>query len=60
MWTDNGSALDILNAALRIREFVVGLTRAQFDTDLRTQSAVLHHIIILGEAVKRLAIPSMF
>jgi uncharacterized protein with HEPN domain len=42
MWTDAGTALDILTAARHIREFAAGLTRAQFDADLRTQSAVLH------------------
>jgi uncharacterized protein with HEPN domain len=31
------------------------LTRAQFNADFKTQSAVLHQIIILGEAVKRLS-----
>jgi len=31
------------------------LTRAQFNADLKTQSAILHQIIILGEAVKRLS-----
>jgi uncharacterized protein with HEPN domain len=55
MWTDAGTALDILAAARRIRDFADGLTRAQFDADLRTQSAVLHQIIVLGEAVKRLS-----
>ncbi len=55
MWTDDGTALDILTAARHIREFAAGLTRAQLDTDLLVQSALLHQIIILGEAVKRLS-----
>ena len=55
MWTDDGTALDILNAARHIREFAAGLTRAQFDANLLAQSAVLHQIIVLGEAVKRLS-----
>ncbi len=55
MWTDDGTALDILTAARHIREFTAGLTRAQFDADLLTQSAVLHQIIVQGEAVKRLS-----
>jgi uncharacterized protein with HEPN domain len=55
MWTDDGTALDILTAARRIRNFAAGLTLAQFSADLRTQSAVLHQIIVLGEAVKRLS-----
>jgi uncharacterized protein with HEPN domain len=55
MWTDDGTALDILTAARRIREFVAGSTRAQFDANMLVQSAVLHQIIVLGEAVKRLS-----
>lgn len=55
MWTDDGTALDILTAARHIREFAAEQPRAQFDADLRTQSAVLHQIIVLGEAVKRLS-----
>jgi uncharacterized protein with HEPN domain len=55
MWTDDGTALDILTAARRIREFAAGLTRAELDTNLLVQSALLHQIIILGEAVKRLS-----
>jgi uncharacterized protein with HEPN domain len=55
MWTDEGTAFDILKAARLIRDFGAGLTRPQFDVDFKTQSAVLHQIIILGEAVKRLS-----
>jgi uncharacterized protein with HEPN domain len=55
MWTDDGTVLDILNSARNIREFVGGLTRNQFDANLLVQSAVLHQIIILGEAAKRLS-----
>jgi uncharacterized protein with HEPN domain len=55
MWTDDGTALDILNSSRHIREFTTGLTRAQFDANLLAQSAVLHQIIVLGEAVKRLS-----
>jgi uncharacterized protein with HEPN domain len=55
MWTDDGTAFDILKAARLARDFSAGLTRPQFEADLKTQSAVLHQIIILGEAVKRLS-----
>ncbi len=55
MWTDEGTAFDILKAARLIRDFSAGLTRPEFDADFKTQSAVLHQIIILGEAVKRLS-----
>jgi uncharacterized protein with HEPN domain len=55
MWTDDGSAWDILTAARHIRAFVANLSRSQFDSDVLVQSAVLHQIIVLGEAVKRLS-----
>ncbi len=55
MWTDDGIALDILTAARHIREFATGLTRDQFAANLLAQSAILHQIIVLGEAVKRLS-----
>ena len=55
MWTDEGTALDILKAASLIQDFSANLSREQFAGDLKTQSAVLHQIIILGEAVKRLS-----
>jgi uncharacterized protein with HEPN domain len=55
MWTDQGTAFDILKAARRIGDFSAGLTQRQFNADPKTQSAVLHQIIILGEAVKRLS-----
>ena len=44
MWTDAGTAFDILKAARLVRDFSAGLTRPQFDADLKTQSAVLHQI----------------
>jgi uncharacterized protein with HEPN domain len=55
MWTDEGTAFDALKAARLIRDFCAGLTRTEFAADLKTQSAVLHQIIILGESVKRLS-----
>ncbi|HYN20895.1 MAG TPA: DUF86 domain-containing protein [Thermoanaerobaculia bacterium] len=44
----------MLNAAERILEFRQGLTKAGFLDDNKTQSAVLHQLMILGEACKRL------
>jgi uncharacterized protein with HEPN domain len=38
-----------------VQSFVEGLSLQEFQTDLRTQSAVLHQLLITGEAVKRLS-----
>ncbi|MAT99888.1 MAG: hypothetical protein CL608_22330 [Anaerolineaceae bacterium] len=55
MARDDASLLDIARAARLTQEFCRGMTRAQFLKDLKTQSAVLHQLLILGEAVKRLS-----
>lgn len=45
---------DIVEAAERIAEFVVGLDEAAFYRDAKTQSAVLQKLIVIGEAAARL------
>jgi len=55
MWTDEGIALDALNAARLVRDFSAGLTAAQFKADITTQSPILHQMTVLGESVKRLS-----
>lgn len=45
---------DIANATRLIILFLDGMDRAAFDTDPKTQSAVLHQLTILGEAAKQL------
>lgn len=52
---DAASLLDILKAARLALEFVKDMSQAEFTSDLKTQSAVLYQIAILGEAVKRLS-----
>ena len=52
---DRASLLDIAKAARLILEFVGEMSRLEFETDLKTQSAVLYQIAIMGEAVKRLS-----
>lgn len=47
--------LDIRLAAERILEFTREMRREDFLADLKTQSAVLHQLLVLGEAVKRLS-----
>ena len=55
MSRDAAIILDIRKAAELIGAFVRGLDRAAFETDVKTQSAVLHQIMVLGEAARRLS-----
>ena len=48
--------LDIYNAANKILRFSSGFDEKKFFADERTQSAILHQLLILGEAVKRLSL----
>ncbi len=52
---DDTTLLDLIRAARLALEFVRGLDRDSFDGDLKAQSAVLHQLLVLGEAVKRLS-----
>lgn len=51
----SATLLDIAKAARLVIEFARGMDRATFLADVKTQSAVLHQLLILGEAVKRLS-----
>jgi uncharacterized protein with HEPN domain len=55
MWRDDATLLDILRAARLALEFRGRLEKAAFLTDLKTQAAVLHELLVLGEAAKRLS-----
>lgn len=52
---DTSALLDIANATKRILEFSRGFDLNAFFADTRTQSAILHQLMIIGEAVKRLS-----
>jgi len=52
---DRASLLDIVQAAQLAQTFVAGMGWLQFEADLKTQSAALYQIAIIGEAVKRLS-----
>jgi len=52
---DQASILDIKKAATRAQSFVKDTSWEVFEKDIKTQSAVLYQIAILGEAVKRLS-----
>ncbi len=53
---DQASLIDISNAAQLALSFTENLTQSEFEVDLKTQSAVLYQIAIIGEAVKRLSL----
>lgn len=55
MRRDETTLLDIARAARAILTFTEGLRRETFLEDLKTQSAVLYQLMVIGEAVKRLS-----
>ena len=52
---DEAHLLDILKAARLAMEFRGPAEKAEFLEDAKTQSAVLHQLLIIGEAVKRIS-----
>ena len=55
MWKDKATLLDILKAARLAIEFRKDMDKPAFLSDPKTQSSILHQLLILGEAVKRLS-----
>lgn len=55
MARDEAVLLDIARAAHLVIEFKQDMDRAAFFKDFKTQSAILHQLMVLGEAVKRLS-----
>jgi uncharacterized protein with HEPN domain len=52
---DDAHLLDILKAARLAIEFKGPAEKPEFLADAKTQSAVLHQLLIVGEAVKRIS-----
>lgn len=52
---DDAHLLDILRAARLAIEFKGTVEQSEFLGDAKTQSAVLHQLLIVGEAVKRIS-----
>jgi uncharacterized protein with HEPN domain len=52
---DDATLLDIARAARLILEFKEGMDKEAFLQDIKTQSSVLHQLMVMGEAVKRLS-----
>ncbi len=55
MSRDDVTVTDLLAAASRIGRFVAGMDRDAFLEDEKTRSAVLHELLVIGEAAKRLS-----
>jgi uncharacterized protein with HEPN domain len=55
MLRDDAALLDIAKAAHLVQSFIRGMAKEAFLADLKTQSAVLHQLTVIGEAVKRLS-----
>ncbi|NER33331.1 MAG: DUF86 domain-containing protein [Oscillatoria sp. SIO1A7] len=49
------SLLDAARAAKLVQEFISGMEQTAWLEDIKTQSAVLYQITVLGEAVNRLS-----
>ena len=47
--------LDLAQAARLVMDFKSGFDAASFAADKKTQSAVVHQLLVIGEAVKRLS-----
>jgi uncharacterized protein with HEPN domain len=52
---DDATVLDMLKAARLAVAFKKGMRKATFMRDAKTQSAVLHQLLVFGEAAKRLS-----
>ncbi len=52
---DAATVLDMVMAARRILEFKSGMDYEAFENDAKTQSAIIHQVLVLGEASKRLS-----
>ena len=51
---DSACLLDIAHAARAVAQFIEGMDEAAFLGDMKTQAAVQHQIMIIGEASKHL------
>ena len=52
---DCASLLDISRAAQKVLQYKLGMDKAAFLRDDKTQSAIVFQLLIIGEAVKRLS-----
>jgi uncharacterized protein with HEPN domain len=52
---DRGHLADILHAAKCIQKHTTGLSLQQFANDDRTRTSTLYHLMVIGEASKRVS-----
>lgn len=52
---DLPSVLDILQSAIAIQQSMAGVSRAQLEANREKLAAILYHIIVIGEATKRIS-----
>lgn len=55
MSRDDAAVLDIYQAASDVLEFQQGVDEDEFMEDKKTQSAIVHKLLVIGEATKRLS-----
>ena len=55
MQRDDATLLDMVRCAQQILDFSQDMDETQLAADTRTQAAILYHIAVIGEAVKRLS-----
>ncbi len=55
MKSDQATLLDVVGAARLIIEFAAQTDAGSLEDDILVQSAILHQLLVLGEAVKRLS-----
>ncbi len=55
MRRDEATLLDIAKSARLVLAFIQNIAKDAFLDDSKTQSAVLHQLLVIGEAVKRLS-----
>ena len=55
MTRDDAAILDIVKAARLAQTFVAGMNRDAFLADEKTESAVVHQLLVIGEAAKRVS-----
>lgn len=52
---DDEALADLVRVGRRIQLFTAGMTAEEFWLDLKTQAAVQHQLLVLGEAAKRIS-----
>ncbi len=58
MERDLQSLLDMLQSAQIVMDYIAGRSRDELATDLQFQDAMIHRLLIIGEASKRVSEPT--